>query len=60
MKGCKREDAENQSMRTRPGKIPKNASPKRARTAGKGKRGAALEKFGNMTTPGCSRSFAGR
>lgn len=35
-------------------------SPKRARTAGKGKRGAALEKFGNMTTPGCSRSFAGR
>nr|DAQ67218.1 MAG TPA: hypothetical protein [Caudoviricetes sp.] len=42
------------------GKIPKNASPKRARTAGKGKRGATLEILGNMTAPGCSRSFAGR
>jgi hypothetical protein len=60
MKGCKRENADNQPRWTRPGKIPKNASPKRARTAGKGKRGAALGKLGNMTVPGCSRSFAGR
>lgn len=35
-------------------------SPKRARTAGKGKRGAALTILGNMTGNGCSRSFAGR
>lgn len=42
------------------GKIPKNASSKRARTAGKGKRGAALRNLGNMTAPGCSRSFAGQ
>lgn len=41
-------------------KTPKNTSPKRARTAGKGKRGAALTILGNMTAAGCSRSFAGQ
>lgn len=35
-------------------------SPKCARTAEKGKRGAALTILGNMTGNGCSRSFAGR
>ena len=38
----------------------KNTSPKRARTAGKGKRGAGLTILGNMTAAGCSRSFAGQ
>ena len=41
-------------------KIPKNTSPKGARTAGKGKRGAGLTFLGNMTGNRCSRSFAGR
>lgn len=41
-------------------KTPKNTSPKRARTAGKRNRGAALTIPGNMTAAGCSRSFAGR
>lgn len=38
----------------------KITSPKRARTARKRKRGAALTILGNMTGNGCSRSFAGR
>lgn len=41
-------------------KTPKNTLPKRARTAGKGKRGADLTIFGNMTGNRCSRSFAGQ
>lgn len=41
-------------------KTPKITSPKRARTAGKGKRGAGLTISGNMTGNRCSRSFAGR
>lgn len=41
-------------------KTPKNTSSKRARTAGKGKRGADLTIFGNMTGNRCSRSFAGQ
>lgn len=41
-------------------KTPKITSPKRARTAGKGKRGAALTILGNMTPQGCTRSFAGQ
>lgn len=41
-------------------KTPKITSPKRARTAGKGKRGAGLTFLGNMTVNGYSRSFAGR
>lgn len=41
-------------------KTPKNTSPKRARTAEKGKRGAGLTFLGNMTGNRCSRSFAGR
>lgn len=35
-------------------------SPKRARTAGKGKRGAGLTFLGNMTGYRCSWSFAGQ
>lgn len=41
-------------------KTPKNTSPKLARTAGKGKRGAGLTFLGNMTGNRCIRSFAGR
>lgn len=41
-------------------KTPKITSPKRARTAGKGKRGAGLTISGNMTGNRCSRSFAWR
>ena len=41
-------------------KIPKNTSPKGARTAGKGKRGAGLTISGNMTGNRCRQSFAGR
>lgn len=41
-------------------KTHKNTSPKSARTAGKGNRGAGLTFLGNMTGNRCIRSFAGR
>ena len=60
MKGCKRQGADNQPKQPRLRKSRKNVSRNCARTAGKGKRGAALTILGNMTEAGCSRSFAGR